>query len=116
MHTLNGKSLDWFDLNVHDAALRQLLKTDYGDRVLNRSDMLSVFLALASIGLAIAFATLLGDIRPGSAGSQVPLSTVQALSQSRELSAALSPDWRARTRYIAAHWRQNGLSRRSVAL
>ncbi len=24
---------------------------------------------------------------------------------SRELSAALSPDWRARTRYVAAHWR-----------
>src|SRR5438445_6965705 len=40
--SLNGKSLDWFDLNVHDAALRQLLKTDYADRVLNRSEMLAV--------------------------------------------------------------------------
>lgn len=41
---LNGKALDWFDLNVHDAALRQLLKTDYAaDHALSRAEMLAVF-------------------------------------------------------------------------
>ncbi len=51
-------------------------------------DPLSLFLALASLGLAIAFATLLGDIRPSSAGRQVPLSTVQALAAKREIADA----------------------------
>src|SRR5271169_2347617 len=32
-------------------------------------DPLALFLALASLGLAIAFATLLGDIKPSSAGT-----------------------------------------------
>jgi hypothetical protein len=41
--SLNGKALDWFDLNVHDAALRQLLKTDFADKALNRNEMLGVF-------------------------------------------------------------------------
>src|SRR5262245_38896293 len=41
--TLNGKALDWFDQNVHDAAQRQLLRTDFADKSLNRSDMLGVF-------------------------------------------------------------------------
>jgi hypothetical protein len=40
---LNGKALSWFDLNVRDAALRQLLKTDFADNVVNRSEMLGVF-------------------------------------------------------------------------
>jgi hypothetical protein len=35
---------DWFDANVHDAALKTLLKSDYNtDHVLDRSDMLGVF-------------------------------------------------------------------------
>jgi calpain family cysteine protease len=41
--TLNGKALTWFDYNIHDTALRQLLKTDYADNSLNRADMLTVF-------------------------------------------------------------------------
>jgi hypothetical protein len=40
---LNTKALDWFDLNIHDTALRQLLKTDYVDSALNRTEMLAVF-------------------------------------------------------------------------
>jgi calpain family cysteine protease len=41
--TLNGRALDWFDCNVRDAALRQLLRTDYADAVVNRGEMLGVF-------------------------------------------------------------------------
>ena len=46
-------------------------------------DPLSLFLLLASIGLAIAFALLLGSIRPSSSGRQVPISTVQTLAKQR---------------------------------
>ena len=59
-------------------------------------DPLALFLALASLGLAIAFATLLGDIKPSSAGMQVPLSTVQRLAKHHEISNALVLDHDAR--------------------
>jgi cell division protease FtsH len=52
-----------------------------GTRRLLLRDPLSVFLLLASIGLAIAFATLLGSIQPSSTGSEVPISTVQTLAR-----------------------------------
>ena len=55
-------------------------------------DPLALFLLLASIGLAIAFALLLGSIRPGSSGRPVPLSTVQALAKDHELATALILD------------------------
>jgi cell division protease FtsH len=55
-------------------------------------DPLALFLAIASLGLAIAFATLLGDIKPSSAGTQAPLSTVQKLAQRHEISNALLLD------------------------
>jgi cell division protease FtsH len=55
-------------------------------------DPLSTFLALASIGLAIAFATLLGDIKPSSSGMQVPISTVQALAKEHNLATAVLLD------------------------
>jgi cell division protease FtsH len=51
-------------------------------------DPLSLFLLLASIGLAIAFATLLGDIKPASSGTQVPISTVQKLAKHHEIASA----------------------------
>jgi cell division protease FtsH len=51
-------------------------------------DPLSLFLLLASIGLVIAFATLLGDIKPGSSGMRVPLSTVQTLAKQRSIASA----------------------------
>ncbi len=55
-------------------------------------DPLALFLAIASLGLAITFATLLGDIKPSSAGTQAPLSTVQKLAQRHEISNALLLD------------------------
>jgi cell division protease FtsH len=55
-------------------------------------DPLATFLLLASIGLAIAFATLLGDIKPSSAGRAAPLSTVQALARYHEIRNAVVLD------------------------
>jgi cell division protease FtsH len=55
-------------------------------------DPIALFLLLASIGLAIAFATLLGSIAPSSAGRQVPLSTVQKLSARHQIATALLLD------------------------
>jgi cell division protease FtsH len=55
-------------------------------------DPLSLFLLLASIGLAITFATLLGAIKPGSAGRQVPLSSVQKLAKSHDIASAVLLD------------------------
>jgi cell division protease FtsH len=55
-------------------------------------DPLSLFLLLASIGLAIAFITLLGAIKPSSSGTQVPISTVQNLAKHREIATAVLLD------------------------
>jgi cell division protease FtsH len=55
-------------------------------------DPLSTFLLLASIGLAITFAVLLGDIKPSSSGIPVPLSTVQSLSSHHEIATAVLLD------------------------
>jgi len=51
-------------------------------------DPLSLFLLLASIGLAITFALLLGQIKPGSSGRQVPISTVQKFAKSHGIASA----------------------------
>jgi cell division protease FtsH len=55
-------------------------------------DKLSLFLLIASIALAITFASLLGSIRPSSFGRQVPLTTVQALAGQHQLKTALVLD------------------------
>jgi cell division protease FtsH len=55
-------------------------------------DPLSLFLLLASIGLAITFATLLGDIKPSSSGRQVPISTVQELAKRHDVASAVLLD------------------------
>ncbi|MGA2163230.1 MAG: ATP-dependent zinc metalloprotease FtsH [Solirubrobacteraceae bacterium] len=55
-------------------------------------DPIALFLLLASIGLAIAFATLLGSIAPSSAGRQVPLSTVHKLAGHHQIATALLLD------------------------
>ncbi len=55
-------------------------------------DPIALFLLLASIGLAIAFATLLGSIAPSSAGQQVPLSTVHKLAGRHQIATALLLD------------------------
>jgi cell division protease FtsH len=59
-----------------------------GTRRLLLRDPLSLFLLLASIALAIAFATLLGSIKPGSSGMQVPLSAVQTLAGEKAIANA----------------------------
>jgi cell division protease FtsH len=51
-------------------------------------DPLALLLLLASIGLAVTFALLLGQIKPGSAGRQVPISTVQKLAQGHGIASA----------------------------
>jgi cell division protease FtsH len=55
-------------------------------------DPLALFLLLASIGLAITFATLLGQIKPGSSGTQVPLSQVQKLAKHHQIASAMLLD------------------------
>jgi cell division protease FtsH len=51
-------------------------------------DPLALFLLLASIGLAITFATLLGEIKPSSSGIQVPISAVQRLAKHHQIAGA----------------------------
>jgi cell division protease FtsH len=63
-----------------------------GARRIAFRDPIALFLLLASIGLAITFATLLGDIKPSSAGTQAPLSTVQKLAQRHEIANAVLLD------------------------
>jgi cell division protease FtsH len=55
-------------------------------------DPLALFLLLASIGLAIAFATLLGSIQPASSGTEVPISAVQTLAKHRQIANAVLLD------------------------
>jgi cell division protease FtsH len=55
-------------------------------------DPLALFLALASIALAVTFASLLGQIKPSSSGQQVPLSTVESLSKHKQISSAVMLD------------------------
>jgi len=51
-------------------------------------DPLSLMLLTCAIILAVAFATLLGSIRPSSSGRQVPLTAVEALAKGHEISTA----------------------------
>jgi cell division protease FtsH len=51
-------------------------------------DPLALFLLIASVVLAIAFALLLGQIKPGSAGTQVALSAVQKMAKQKEIASA----------------------------
>jgi cell division protease FtsH len=63
-----------------------------GIRRIALRDPLSLFLLLASIGLAITFALLLGAIKPSSSGRQVPLSTVQTLAKKHQIASAVLLD------------------------
>jgi cell division protease FtsH len=65
-------------------------------------DPIALFLLLASIGLAIAFATLLGSIAPSSAGRQVPLSTVHKLATRHQVATALLLDHDNRVELVTA--------------
>jgi cell division protease FtsH len=73
-------------------ALVRLGELVQGSRRALFRDPLALFLAVASIVLAVVFATLLGDIKPGSSGTQTSLSAVQKLAKSHELSSAVLLD------------------------
>ncbi len=63
-----------------------------GARRLVLRDPLALFLLLASVGLGVAFALLLGSVQPSSAGRQVPLSTVGVLARGHRIGSALLLD------------------------
>jgi cell division protease FtsH len=63
-----------------------------GARRIAFRDPLALFLMLASIGLAVAFATLLGSIKPSSSGREVPISAVQTLAGRHEIASAMVLD------------------------
>jgi cell division protease FtsH len=65
-------------------------------------DLLSLFLLVASICLAITFATLLGSIQPSSSGMQVPISAVQTLAKHREIASAVMLDHDNRVEFVTS--------------
>jgi cell division protease FtsH len=65
-------------------------------------DPLATFLLVASIGLGVTFAVLLGSIKPSSLGRGVPLSTVQSLARGRHVAAAVLLDHDARVEVTTA--------------
>jgi cell division protease FtsH len=69
-------------------ALVKLIELAQNARRIALRDPLALFLLIASIALAVAFATLLGQIKPGSSGREVPISTVQKLAKGHEIVSA----------------------------
>ena len=67
------------------AAARDFLSTLR--RVVLR-DKLALFLVVAAAALAILFFSLLGSIKPGSSGTQVPISTIQTLAGNKDIASA----------------------------
>jgi cell division protease FtsH len=59
-----------------------------GIRTLLLRDPLTTFLALASVGVALAFVLLLSSIGPSSSGTQVPISRVEALAKHKHIASA----------------------------
>jgi cell division protease FtsH len=72
--------------------LVRLTEIGGGVRRIVLRDPMSTFLLLVSIGLAIAFATLLGDIKPSSSGMPVPISTVEKLAGEHAIATAVLLD------------------------
>jgi cell division protease FtsH len=68
--------------------LQRLTELTQAARRIALRDPLALFLLVASIALAVAFATLLGQIKPGSAGQQVALSSVQRMAKQKEIASA----------------------------
>jgi cell division protease FtsH len=73
-----------------------------GARRIAFRDPLSLFLLLASIALAIVFASLLGSIKPSSSGVEVPISTVQRLAASHGIASATLLDHDDRVELVTA--------------
>jgi cell division protease FtsH len=78
--------------NRRNPVLVRIVDIASGTRRLVFRDPLSLFLLLASIGLAVAFATLLGAIQPSSSGNEVPISTVLKLAKGHEIATAVLLD------------------------
>jgi cell division protease FtsH len=74
--------------NRRNPVLVKLVEFAQNVRRIAFRDPLALFLLIASIVLAVAFATLLGQIKPGSAGRQVALSTVQKMAKQKEVASA----------------------------
>jgi cell division protease FtsH len=64
-------------------------------------DPLTTFLVVASIGLALAFALLLGSIGPSSYGRQVPISSVEVLAKEKRIVTATLLDHDSRVEIAA---------------
>ena len=78
-------------------------------------DPLSLFLLLASIGLAIAFSSLLGAIKPSSSGTQTPISVVQTLAKHKEIANATLLDHDSRVELTTASTAPTVLADGSIA-
>ena len=74
--------------NRRNPVLVKLVEFAQNVRRIAFRDPLALFLLIASIVLAIAFATLLGQIKPGSKGTQVALSAVQKAAKQKEIASA----------------------------
>jgi cell division protease FtsH len=70
-----------------------------GRRLLLR-DPINTFLLLASVALAITFASLLGAIKPASSGRPVPLSTVESLAHHHQVASAVMLDHDSRVEVL----------------
>jgi cell division protease FtsH len=76
--------------------LKRVTEFAHAARRIALRDPIALFLLVASIGLGIAFAALLGDIKPQSSGTEVPISTIQTLAKHQEIASALVLDHDAR--------------------
>jgi cell division protease FtsH len=74
--------------NRRNPALVKLVEFAQNVRRIALRDPLALFLLIASIVLAFAFATLLGQIKPGSKGTQVAISAVQNMAKQKEIASA----------------------------
>jgi cell division protease FtsH len=80
--------------------LVRIIEIAGGARRIALRDPLSLFLLLASIGLVIAFATLLGEIKPGSSGREVPITTIQQLAKHKQIATATLLDHDSRVEAV----------------
>ena len=74
--------------NRRNPVLVTLGEVAAGTRRLLLKDLMTLFLGVASIALAITFFVLLGSIGPSSQGSQLPISRVLSLAEHKQIATA----------------------------
>jgi cell division protease FtsH len=74
--------------NRRNPVLVKLVEFAQNVRRIAFRDPIALFLLIASIVLALAFATLLGQIKPGSKGTEVAISAVQNMAKQKEIASA----------------------------